>query len=96
MITRRSEAVGGSIRERLPHRTYLVQPARGGHSNNAFDLVRIVVTREELPSLLRTIHRADADCFHYEFELRGISRSYYIPPIGQAEDTPRASGSVTR
>jgi uncharacterized membrane-anchored protein YitT (DUF2179 family) len=89
VVTKRADLVGRSIREKLPHRTCLIQPARGGHSNNAFDLVRIVVTREELPAVLKTIHRADPDCFHYDFELRGISRSYYIPPIGQAGDTPR-------
>ncbi len=91
VVTRRAGDVGRAVRERLPHRTYLVQPARGGHTNQAFDVVRIVITREELPALLRTIQRADPECFHYDFELRGISRSYYIPPIGQAGDAPRPS-----
>ncbi len=83
VVSRRSKQVGQAIVSSLPHRTFIVQDGRGGHSSDEFDLVRTVVTKEELPTLLRAINRADPDSFHYHFELQGISRRYYIPPIGQ-------------
>lgn len=86
VITRRGEQVGRTIVSVLPHRTFIVQDGRGGHSTEKFDLLRTVVTKEELPTLLRAVNRADPESFHYHFELQGISRRYYIPPIGDSLD----------
>ncbi|MFG0328993.1 MAG: YitT family protein [Phycisphaerales bacterium] len=82
VITRCSKEVGEAIVSSLPHRTFVVQQGTGGHSSQTFEVVRIVITKEELPTLLRVVNRADPDCFHYHFELEGISRRYYIPAIG--------------
>lgn len=82
VITQRRKQVGDAIVAALPHRTFIVQEGSGGHSSRKFDLMRTVVTKEEVPTLLHAVNRADADCFHYHFELEGISRRYYIPPIG--------------
>ncbi|MBT8207901.1 MAG: YitT family protein [Acidimicrobiia bacterium] len=93
VVSHRSKQVGQAIVSSLPHRTFIVQDGRGGHSSEKFDLVRTVVTKEELPTLLRAVNRADPDSFHYHFELQGISRRYYIPPIGDSLDSkPHRTG----
>ncbi len=82
VVTKHQSKVGDAIVAHLPHRTYFVLDGKGGRSKQPFVLVRAIVTKEEVPSLLRAVHRADPDAFVYHFELAGVSNRYYIPPIG--------------
>ncbi|WP_372797392.1 YitT family protein [Pontiella sp.] len=82
MITRQYERVGAAISDTFEHRTYSVQPVTGGHSGNSLWMVRSVITQEELPRLLDAVERADPDIFFYHHDIEGVSRRYYITPIG--------------
>ncbi|MCB0176774.1 MAG: YitT family protein [Anaerolineae bacterium] len=82
IITREYEAIGQAITTTFDHRTYTVQPAVGGHSGETFLMVRTIITQEELPQLLDAVELADPDCFYYHHNIEGISRRYYIVPIG--------------
>jgi uncharacterized membrane-anchored protein YitT (DUF2179 family) len=54
----------------------------GGHSGDAFVVVRTIITHEELPQVISAIQRSDPDCFYYYHDIEGISGRYYIAPIG--------------
>ena len=82
VITRNYEAVGKAITGSSAHRTFTRQPSIGGHSGETFWLVRTIITHEELPQMLDAIELADPDCFHYYHDIEGISKRYYIAPIG--------------
>ena len=82
VITRRYEAIGNAIKSTSAHRTYTVQQGVGGHSGESFWMVRTIITHEELPPLIDAIERTDRDCFHYYHDIEGVSRRYYIAPIG--------------
>ncbi|MCB0226007.1 MAG: YitT family protein [Anaerolineae bacterium] len=82
IITREYEAIGQAITTTFDHRTYTVQPGVGGHSGETFLMVRTIITQEELPQLLDAVELADPDCFYYHHNIEGISRRYYIVPIG--------------
>lgn len=82
IISREVEAVGRAITSAFDHRTYTVQQGVGGHSGESFWMVRTIVTQEELPRLLAAIEQADSDAFLYHHEVDGVSRRYYIAPIG--------------
>ena len=82
VITRRYEAIGNAIKSTSAHRTYTVQQGVGGHSGESFWMVRTIITHEELPPLIDAIERTDPDCFHYYHDIEGVSRRYYIAPIG--------------
>ena len=82
IITRRHEAVGRAITAAFEHRTYTVQEGLGGRSGESFQLVRAIVTYEELPRLLNAVEQAEPNCLHYHHDIEGISRQYYITPIG--------------
>lgn len=82
IITRRSKDVGDAIRLAFTHRTYTVQQGVGGHSGEPFQMVRTIVTHEELPQLIAAVKKGDADAFYYHHDIEGISGRYYISPIG--------------
>jgi uncharacterized membrane-anchored protein YitT (DUF2179 family) len=82
IITQDYKTVGKTINQTLDHRTYTVQEGLGGRSGESFDVVRTIITNEELPQLLDAIKRSDPDCFYYYHDIEGISRRYYIAPIG--------------
>jgi uncharacterized membrane-anchored protein YitT (DUF2179 family) len=76
------EIVGQAIKKTSPHRTYTTQPGVGGHSDMDRSMVRTIVTLEELPKLLAAINAAAPDAFYYHHEIEGVSRKFYISPIG--------------
>lgn len=82
IITRKEKVVGKAITTALAHRTFTVQPGVGGRSGESFKMVRTIISHEELPQLLEAIEAADQDCFYYHHDLEGVSRRYYIAPIG--------------
>lgn len=82
VITAEPTAVGKAITAVSDHRTYIIQDGTGGHSGEPFRLVRTIVTHEELPEMLEAIQAAAPGCFHFHHDIEGISKSYYIAPIG--------------
>lgn len=82
VITNRSKEVGDSIRNAFTHRTYTVQEGIGGHSGEAFHMVRTIVTHEELPKMIAAAEKGDPSSFYYHHDIEGISGRYYISPIG--------------
>lgn len=82
IITRKPKDVGKAITAASAHRTYTVQDGVGGHSGEAFNMVRAIVTHEELPQMIATVQQADPNCFYYHHDIEGISGRYYIAPIG--------------
>lgn len=82
IITRKDEVIGQTIKTTSDHRTYTVQPGIGGRSGDSFQMVRTIITHEELPAMLDAIEQADPDCFYYYHDIEGTSRRYYIVPIG--------------
>lgn len=82
VITRDSKIIGGAISAAFEHRTYTVQSGIGGRSGESFWMVRTIITKEELPRLIDAVQRVDPNCFYYHHDVEGISRRYYITPIG--------------
>jgi uncharacterized membrane-anchored protein YitT (DUF2179 family) len=82
IITRDDKTAGKAITMTFDHRTYTVQQGLGGRSGESFWMVRTIITHEELPQLLDAIEHADPDCFYYHHDIEGVSRRYYIAPIG--------------
>ena len=82
IVTQDQEAVGKAISTAFKHRTFTVQTAVGGRSGDSFWIVRTIITREELPILIDSILDADPDCFYHHHHIEGISRDYYVAPIG--------------
>eukprot|EP00913_Durusdinium_trenchii_P008997 g8463.t1 len=82
IITRKQGQVGEAIVATTQHRTFTVHEGIGGRSGESFAVVRTIITHEELPQMIAAIEQADADCFHYYHDIEGISRRYYITPIG--------------
>ncbi len=82
IITRNQKAVGNAIAATSEHRTYTAHPGTGGHSGESFDVVRTIITHEELPQMIAAIQNADPECFYYFHDIEGISSRYYIVPIG--------------
>lgn len=82
IITGAYEKVGEAIIETFEHRTYTVQEGLGGHSGKSFWMLRTIITAEELPMLIDAIEGADPKCFYFHHEIEGVSRRYYITPIG--------------
>lgn len=82
VITRKQKAIGSTITTTSAHRTYTVHQGNGGRSGDSFDIVRTIITHEELPQMLAAIQTADPDCFYYYHDIEGISSRYYIAPIG--------------
>lgn len=76
------DKIGSAITAAAPHRTYTIQPGTGGFSAEPVHLVRTIVTHEELPEILDALERDCPEAFHFHHDIEGISRSYYIKPIG--------------
>lgn len=82
IITREHVTVGKAIIMAFDHRTYTVQEGLGGYSGESFWMLRTIITAEELPQLIDAIENADPDCFYFHHDIEGVSRRYYITPIG--------------
>ena len=82
IVTTDYKKVGEIVNSTFDHRTFTVQQSNGGHTGNASWLVKIIITREELPTLLNEINNNSLDLFYYYQDLEGISKKYYISPIG--------------
>ena len=82
IVTKDQEAVGKAISTAFDHRTYTLIKGVGGHSGDSFWVMRTIITREELPKLIDSILDADPECFYYHQHIEGISRNYYVAPIG--------------
>ncbi len=82
VITNQVEAVGAAIKTTFSHRTHTVQQGAGGHRGETVFIVRTIVTQEELPQITQSVTKADPKCFYYHHDLEGVSRRYYIAPIG--------------
>ncbi|TWT79627.1 hypothetical protein CA13_10310 [Planctomycetes bacterium CA13] len=82
IITRQPEAIGTTINTTSPHRTYTIHQGTGGRSGESFDIVRTIITHEELPQIIAAIKNADPDSFYYYHDIEGISSRYHIAPIG--------------
>lgn len=95
IVTQNHDTVGTAIKAAFSHRTFTVQPGVGGHSGDSYCMVRTLVTHEELPRLIEAVEAADADCFYYHHDIEGISRRYYIPPIGGGSMTTSERGNST-
>lgn len=77
-----AKRLGAAIIEAAPHRTYTIQEVTGGFSSESFHLVRTVITHEELPAVLDNIQEKAPNAFWFTHDIEGISKSYYIKPIG--------------
>ncbi len=82
IITKEYMTVGKAITMTFDHRTYTVQKGLGGHSGESFWMLRTIITAEELPQLIDAIENSDPDCFYFHHDIEGVSRRYYITPIG--------------
>jgi uncharacterized membrane-anchored protein YitT (DUF2179 family) len=82
IVTRESKHIGEAITRAFSHRTFTVQEGVGGRSGESFLMVRTIITKEELPRMVEAIEQADPACFYYHHDIEGISRRYYITPIG--------------
>jgi uncharacterized membrane-anchored protein YitT (DUF2179 family) len=75
-------AVGRAIHLSAPHRTWTVMEGHGGYSNDPLPIVRTVLTHEELPEVIDAIEQHCPEAFYFYHDIEGISRRYYIKPIG--------------
>jgi len=82
VITDYPERIGETIKSTSAHRTYAVHQGTGGHTGKPFSMVRTIITLEELPKLLAAVDKAAPNAFYYHHEVEGISRKYFISPIG--------------
>lgn len=82
IVTSRQKEIATAITATFPHRTYTVHQGTGGHRGQTVDIVRTIITHEELPQIIAAVQIADADCFYYYHDIEGISGRYYIAPIG--------------
>lgn len=76
------EMIGNAIRKVSPHRTYTVQSDIDGRLNKQLKMVRTIITREELPKVLESVRATSPDAFYYHHDVEGVSRKFYITPIG--------------
>lgn len=81
-VTNDTTSVGQAIMEVAPHRTFTVQKASGGYSSQPMELVRTIVTHEELGDVLDSIMLRTPDALWYHHDIEGISSQYQITPIG--------------
>jgi uncharacterized membrane-anchored protein YitT (DUF2179 family) len=82
VITRNHKHVGDAIKKAFEHRTFTIETGIGGHSEESFSMVRTIITKEELPQLIHVVEAGDASCFYYYHDIDGVSKRYYITPIG--------------
>lgn len=81
VITKFPDKIGDAIREIFPHRTYTVQEGFGGYSKEKVKILRIIVSQEEVPYVVRAIENDDKNTFFFYNEIEGVSKQYYISPI---------------
>ncbi|MEM6331833.1 MAG: YitT family protein [Planctomycetota bacterium] len=82
VVSREPQTVGAAIKEVSAHRTYIIQDGVGGHSGERYQLLRAIVTHEELPEMIEAVEDAVPGCFYYHHDIEGTSKRYYITPIG--------------
>lgn len=82
IVTKDYKTIGKAVTRTYDHRTYTVQEGLGGRSGESFFMVKTIITLEELPRLIDAIEHVDPDCFYYHHNIEGVSRRYYIAPIG--------------
>ncbi len=82
VIHEHPDVIGNAIRKASPHRTYTIHPGVGGYEEKKLSMIRTIVTLEELPKLLAAINKAAPNAFYYHHEVEGVSRKFYISPIG--------------
>ncbi len=82
MITKNTEVLSAAFFEVAPHRTFTIQKATGGYSSSEMDLVRAIVTHEELPAILDTLREQTPEAIWFHHDIEGISSHYRIKPIG--------------
>ncbi|MCO4784139.1 MAG: YitT family protein [Candidatus Cloacimonetes bacterium] len=89
VITKNPGKISKAITDTFDHRTFTVQSAVEGHTTEEevcntknFSMLRTIITKEELPKLIQEVEKQDSDCFFYYHDVEGVSKSYYITPIG--------------
>ncbi len=82
VVTKKQQQIGAAITSASEHRTYTAHQGVGGRSTEPFTIVRTIITHEELHQMIETVTQADPDCFYYYHDIEGVSRRYYIAPIG--------------
>lgn len=82
IIHEHPDVIANSLRASSPHRTYTIQPGVGGYEQKKLSMIRTIVTLEELPKILEGINKAAPNAFYYHHEVEGVSRKFYISPIG--------------
>lgn len=81
VITKSPDKIGDNIMAIFPHRTYTVQEGLGGYSKEKVKILRIIVSQEEVPYVVRAIENDDKNTFYFYNEIEGVSKQYYISPI---------------
>jgi len=81
IITKLPNNIGDDIRAALPHRTFTKEEGVGGHLKDNVKILRAIVTREELPDVVRIIEKTDKSTFFFYNDIEGVSKHYYISPI---------------
>lgn len=74
--------ISSTLKETLPHRTYTIHKGIGGYENKELSMIRTIITLEELPKILAAINTNAPNAFYYHHEIEGVSRKFYIAPIG--------------
>lgn len=82
VFTNHPDAVGMAVCGDSKHRTFTIESGLGGHSKLPVRKMRTILTMEELPGALSKVEAIDPQAFYFYHDLEGISRRYYIPPIG--------------
>ena len=82
VITKSPDKIGEAIRTALPYRTFTTQEGFGGYSKEKVKTLRTIVTQEELPDIVRVIEGADKNTFFFYSDVEGVSKQYYVSPIG--------------
>lgn len=82
IITNDPIGIGEAITQAFQHRTFTVQAGMGGRSQETWSMVRTIITKEELPQLISVVEAANPNGFYYYHDIEGVSKRYYIPPIG--------------
>ena len=81
IITKKSKIISSQICNSLPHRTFTLEKGVGGYSNTKVDILRLIVTQEELSGIIEIIEDCDAEVFYFFNNIEGVTKNYYISPI---------------
>ncbi|MFI4913251.1 MAG: YitT family protein [Sedimentisphaeraceae bacterium JB056] len=81
IITKVPDKIGEDIRTVLPHRTFTTEKGIGGYSKDNVNILRTIVTQEELSDIIQIIEKADKSAFFFYNNIEGVSKQYYISPI---------------